>query len=50
MCGRFALYPSFAAIKKLIRIDSVADAMSVSCNIAPTQDVCGGTMRGPWGC
>ena len=39
MCGRFALYSSLAAIKKLIRIDAVADDLAVSYNIAPTQDV-----------
>jgi len=39
MCGRFALYSSLSEIKKLIRIDAVADELGASYNIAPTHDV-----------
>ena len=39
MCGRFALYSSLSEIKKLIRIDAVADELRASYNIVPTHDV-----------
>jgi putative SOS response-associated peptidase YedK len=39
MCGRFALYSSLSEIKKVIRIDAVADELRASYNIAPTHDV-----------
>jgi putative SOS response-associated peptidase YedK len=39
MCGRFALYSSLAAIKKLFRIDTIAGESGASYNIAPSQEV-----------
>jgi putative SOS response-associated peptidase YedK len=39
MCGRFALYSSLEAVRRLLRIDAAAAELTASYNIAPTHEI-----------